>query len=84
MITVTLRLFAGLKQVAGFKEKQIELAEDATVADLLDELPETITARTFYVAVNQNYAQRETVLRAGDEVALLPPVSGGQAGGRNE
>lgn len=77
MITVTLRLFAGLKQAAGFKEKQIELAEGATVADLLDQLPPTITARTFYVAVNQNYAQRETLLRGGDEVALLPPVSGG-------
>lgn len=77
MITVTLRLFAGLKQAAGFKEKQIELAEGATVGDLLDGLPEIITARTFYVAVNQNYARRETVLRAGDEVALLPPVSGG-------
>lgn len=82
MITVTLRLFAGLKQAAGFKEKQIQLADDATVADVLAHLPEAITARTFYVAVNQNYAQRETVLHAGDEVALLPPVSGGVDGGQ--
>ncbi len=76
-MTVTLRLFAGLRQAAGFKEKHFDLEEGATVADLLAQLPDTLSARTFYVAVNQEYAQRETLLHGGDEVALLPPVSGG-------
>ncbi len=74
---IHVRLFAGLRQVAGFKQQTFTLADDATVADLLAHLPESVTARTFYVAVNQAYADRDTRLKAGDEVALLPPVSGG-------
>lgn len=74
---IHLRLFAGLRQAAGFKEKVIELPDGATVADLLAELPESISGRTFNVAVNQSYTERNTVLHEGDEVALLPPVSGG-------
>ena len=74
---VKIRLFAGLRQAAGFKGKSIELTEGATVADLLALLPDTVTGRTFYVSVNQEYAQRDTLLHDGDEVGLLPPVSGG-------
>jgi molybdopterin converting factor subunit 1 len=77
-LEVKIRLFAGLRQAAGFKEKSIDLPEGATVADLLEQLPATVTGRTFYVSVNQEYAQRDTVLHAGDEVGLLPPVSGGR------
>ncbi len=36
-----------------------------------------MTKRTFYVAVNQEYAKGEQVLHEGDEVAIFPPVSGG-------
>ncbi|MBX2998490.1 MAG: MoaD/ThiS family protein [Caldilineaceae bacterium] len=81
MMNVTVRLFAGLRQSAGFKEKNFTLSEDATVADLLAQLPASITERTFYVAVNQSYARRDAILKDGDEVALLPPVSGGNAEG---
>jgi molybdopterin synthase catalytic subunit/molybdopterin converting factor small subunit len=76
-VEVKIRLFAGLRQAAGYKEKTIELTEDATVADLLAHLPDAVTGRTFYVSVNQEYAQRDTLLHDGDEVGLLPPVSGG-------
>jgi len=74
---IRLRLFAGLRQVAGFKEKSITLPEGAVVADLLEQLPASIAGRTFYIAVNEEYAQRDTHLNEGDLVALLPPVSGG-------
>lgn len=74
---IRLRLFAGLRQVAGFKEKVVTLPEGAVVADVLEQLPSSIVGRTFYIAVNEEYARRDTVLKNGDLLALLPPVSGG-------
>lgn len=77
---VKLILFAGLRQAAGFKQDNITLPDSATVGDLLDSRVPSLRERTFYVAVNEEYAQRDTVLHDGDEVALLPPVSGGGNG----
>jgi molybdopterin synthase catalytic subunit/molybdopterin converting factor small subunit len=76
---VRLRLFAGLRQVAGFKDKTVSLPEGAVVADLLADLPQSIVGRTFYIAINEEYARRDSPLKDGDLVALLPPVSGGQS-----
>ena len=78
-MNIRLTLFAGLRQAAGFKDDVVSLPESATVRDLLDSRVPNLRARTFYVAVNEEYAQRNTVLHDGDEVALLPPVSGGRA-----
>ncbi len=59
----------------------MELAEGARVKDLLKDLEVRGGGAQVWgsiaVAVNQEYAQVEDVLRDGDEVALLPPVSGG-------
>ncbi len=74
---VYLILFAGLRQAAGFKHDSVTLPDSATVGDLLDKRVPQLRRRSFYVAVNEEYAQRDTVLQDGDEVALLPPVSGG-------
>lgn len=74
---VDLVLFAGLRQAAGYKQKRIQLPTGAVVGDLLAQLEPELRQRTFYVAVNQEYAQSEHQLQDGDEVALLPPVSGG-------
>ena len=76
-MNVRLILFAGLRQAAGFKRDTVSLPESATVGDLLDCRVPGLRDRTFYVAVNEEFAQRDTVLHDGDEVALLPPVSGG-------
>lgn len=76
-MNVRLILFAGLRQAAGFKRDTVSLPESSTVGDLLDRRVPTLRDRTFYVAVNEEFAQRDTVLHDGDEVALLPPVSGG-------
>lgn len=78
-MNVRLVLFAGLRQAAGFKCETVSLPEDATVGDLLECRVPNLLGRTFYVAVNEEFAQRNTVLHEGDEVALLPPVSGGHA-----
>jgi molybdopterin synthase catalytic subunit/molybdopterin converting factor small subunit len=72
---LTVRLFAGLKQRAGAPTVDLELPEPATVADVRAafgaELP-------YIVAVNRVYADDAAAVGAADEVALIPPVSGGE------
>lgn len=77
VMTVDLVLFAGLRQLAGFKEARLTLPDGCSVGQFLDGHLPRLAGRTFYVAVNEEYAGRDTVLRDGDVVALLPPVSGG-------
>lgn len=77
--------FARLREAFATAGEAIELPEAATVADLLQLLQERggswrdelTTQRIVRVAVNQDMATAQTVLRAGDEVALFPPVTGG-------
>ena len=74
--------FGVLKDVFGVERDQIELADGASVAALLLALQGRVPNlpavwRTIAVAVNREYAGLATVLHEGDEVALLPPVSGG-------
>ena len=73
-MTVNVRLFAGLRERAGWSQRQIEAA---TVADVWQALELGDEPAGLLYAVNQRYAQRETALAEGDEVALIPPVSGG-------
>ncbi len=71
---VTVRLFAGLRERAGWSSRELEAASVADVwaaLDLGDE-PEGLL-----YAVNKEYAERDRALADGDEVALIPPVSGG-------
>ncbi len=79
---VTVRLFAGLKERAGAPTLEVDVPDDGTVADLIGALDGTpvgdLPARSFIVAVNREYARPELAVRAGDEVALIPPVSGGE------
>jgi molybdopterin converting factor subunit 1 len=79
---VRVLFFGMLKDLSGKTEDSLELAKDASVADLLAEyssrtprLKETLASLA--IAVNQQYAGPDTRLKSGDEVALLPPVSGG-------
>lgn len=79
---VTVKLFATLRHAAGWAERGVDLEDDATIDVLIDHLaarePQlNLAQRTLYVAVNQEYADRDRVLSDGDEVALFPPVSGG-------
>ena len=81
--------FGVLKESFGRENEWMELAEGARVRDLLARYRERAggAARVWdsiAVAVNREYARAEDVLRDGDEVALLPPVSGGKAGTRDQ
>jgi MoaE-MoaD fusion protein len=72
---VSVRLFAGLRERAGRERVEVELPEGALVSDLLAAME--IAPRSCVVAVNHEYASPSEPVRAGDEVALVPPVSGG-------
>jgi molybdopterin synthase catalytic subunit len=81
-ISVRVRLFATLKQQAGWTENKIEAPVGTTLGDFMALLmrmyPDLkLTGRAVYAAVNQNYAKPDHVLGNGDEVAIFPPVSGG-------
>jgi molybdopterin converting factor subunit 1 len=74
---VTVKLFAGLRERAGTAEIQLALPEEARVADALTRLADVTAGTTVVMAVNQEYADESMRLHAGDELALIPPVSGG-------
>jgi MoaE-MoaD fusion protein len=74
-MVVSVRLFAGLRERAGASHVDVELPEGATVADLLSALD--LAPRSCVAAINREYADGGARIAPGDEVALVPPVSGG-------
>jgi molybdopterin converting factor subunit 1 len=79
---VTVRLFARLREVAGASELRQELPDDAVAKTAWDAVVRGCPALAEYepvisCAVNEEYARLTTRLKHGDEVAFLPPVSGG-------
>ena len=75
---VTVRLFAMLRERAGAREVTLELPDGARVRDALDELGDLAAGLPLVMAVNREYAREDHALAAGDELALIPPVSGGE------
>jgi molybdopterin synthase catalytic subunit len=74
-VRVTVRLFAGLRELAG--RLSLELDGVATVADVWPRLELGEEPAGLLYAVNREYVERDHALADGDEVALIPPVSGG-------
>ena len=79
---VTVRLFARLRDLAGTGELVREVQDPATVrtvwTSLTAEIPSLVQyEKTMSVAVNAEYARMAAAVHDGDEVAFLPPVSGG-------
>ena len=79
---VTVRLFARLRDLAGSGELVRDVSTPATVEtvwrSLVAEMPDlSVYERTMSVAVNADYAKMSAKVHDGDEVAFLPPVSGG-------
>jgi MoaE-MoaD fusion protein len=75
-VKVKVRLFAGLRERAGWSELDVDVA-GATVGDVWAELELGDEPGGLLYAVNHEYAERDRDLAEGDEVALIPPVSGG-------
>jgi len=81
-MTVTVLLFADLAEAAGTRSLPLTLAADATAGDALDALAARVPAvaerlGVLALAIGDRYADRAAVLHDGDELALIPPVSGG-------
>ena len=74
---VAVRLFAALRERAGAREADLELDDGASVDDVWPALGLGDEPAGLVYAVNRTYVERGTPLADGDEVALIPPVSGG-------
>jgi len=82
MPTVSLRLYAGLKDMVGARDLDLRLPEGATVGHLRERLGDEYPAvramlSVLVFAVDEEYVPSSHLLREGDHVALIPPVSGG-------
>jgi molybdopterin converting factor subunit 1 len=86
-VHVTIRLFALLREVTGTSELTRSVSDGSTAADAWQALVAEFPAlgdhtRSISVAVNEEYSRMNAPLHEGDEIAFLPPVSGG-AGNRD-
>jgi molybdopterin converting factor subunit 1 len=81
-VRVTVKLFARLRDIAGTDELTRDVAPGATIGVLWTQLAREFPAlgqyeRSISSALNADYARMDATVRDGDEVAFLPPVSGG-------
>jgi MoaE-MoaD fusion protein len=76
-VRVVVRLFAGLRERAGADRRELELGEGSSVEDVWAALGLGDEPAGLLYAVNRTYADRGQALAEGDEIALIPPVSGG-------
>ncbi|MDE2320320.1 MAG: MoaD/ThiS family protein [candidate division NC10 bacterium] len=79
---VQVRCFAAVREIVGVSELIVDLPEGSTLIQLIDQLHcqyprlQALTGSLLF-SVNREYASSDKKLAAGDEVALIPPVSGG-------
>ena len=79
---VKIKLFAAHRQLAGRRELTLNVPEGATILDAWQQLKNEVPtlahlSNTLVASVNLDYASLDTHLRDGDELAFIPPVSGG-------
>ncbi|MEM4160486.1 MAG: molybdopterin converting factor subunit 1 [Thermoplasmata archaeon] len=78
---VKIRYFAGLRDITGKETEIVEVKDKARIKEILEILykkyPEMLKSADIIVARNRQYAEENEVVAEGDEIALLPPVSGG-------
>ena len=81
---VTVKYFASLKQMAGKEEDQFNVNEDTTLEQLSElieksvpQLGNMIREKKVMISLNYDVVPLDTVVKDGDEIALLPPFSGG-------
>jgi len=78
---VNILLFGIAKDIVGNQKLELELKGKITVADfrkqLLEEYPELGSLNSLAIAINSEYARDSNLIMGNDEIALIPPVSGG-------
>ena len=82
---ITVKYFASLRSVAGKEEEQFNMGSETTLEKLSEEISKTtpklgemIRGNKIIVSVNMDMVQPGAVIKDGDEIALLPPFSGGR------
>jgi len=88
-VRVTVRLFARLREIAGAGELALDVEPPADIKSIWTELAHKHPGLAPYAssvsaARNMDYARMDTNVSEGDEIAFLPPVSGGAAGHRHD
>ncbi len=76
-MSITVKYFASLAERLGRREETIEFTPGLTAGQVWSRLTGQELPPTLFVAVNREYAGAETPLRDGDELAFLPPITGG-------
>ena len=80
-MTINILAFGIVKEIVSSSRKALELGDSTTVARLKNMLetayPEMKQLKSYMVAGNDDYAEDDLILSANDEVAIIPPVSGG-------
>ena len=81
-MAVTILCFAGLRERAGFGELEYDAPDGTSVSQILDDLVTQYPAigealPSCLVALNEEYVREGATVKAGDTIALIPPVSGG-------
>jgi molybdopterin converting factor subunit 1 len=80
-MNIVLKSFGICREIIGSSEEQLQLDQKISVRTFLENLknkyPELGNLSSLLVAVNSEYADSEMILADNDEVALIPPVSGG-------
>ena len=79
---IDILLFGVVKEIAGDSKVNLEIVQpQISVSDLKAHLhkkwPETQKLKSLLIAINENYAQDSDFIKVGDEIAIIPPVSGG-------
>ena len=81
---ITVKYFASLRSIAGKEEDQFDMGSETTLKNLSQEISKTapkigemILDKNVMVSVNLEVASLDAIIKDGDEVALLPPFSGG-------
>lgn len=80
---VRLLFFASLKDIVGSREVSLDLPDGSTISDLLSKLETSYPRIREYrpvllTAINEDYVDKAARISEGDEVAIFPPVSGGE------
>ena len=81
-VKVRVQFYSHLRDVAGRQTLDVDLVDDATVADLLEKVYDRIPAlrahdKTILVGAGVEFVARDHKLNAGDAIAIMPPVQGG-------
>lgn len=81
-MVINIKAFATVKDILGYEEISIDVADNITVGKVVDILcdkyPDLYTIKeTLITAINEEYCAQDTVLKQNDTLAVFPPVSGG-------